>query len=97
VAVGLPLSIEGVDSDGNGDIDSYKSSSYVNGINSVNGGPSSAAVLTGPSRVAVDEYGSLYIADTGSNKIRMMEGKCPQLSPPYCKYMLLLEVSYTNM
>ena len=68
VAVGLPFSVV--------------LSGSVSGVNSVarkvsagDGGPSSSALLNGPSRAVVDSYGSIYIADTYNNKIRKMEGK----------------------
>jgi sugar lactone lactonase YvrE len=36
------------------------------------GGPALKAQLNGPMGIAVDQYGTLYIADTGNNRIRMV-------------------------
>lgn len=36
------------------------------------GGPATAALLTNPSGIAVDQSGNLYIADRGNNRIRMV-------------------------
>ena len=38
------------------------------------GGPATSALLAGPTGVAVDSAGNLYIADTRNNRIRMVSG-----------------------
>ena len=38
------------------------------------GGPSTSAKLNTPAGIAVDSAGSLYIADTGNNRVRKVEG-----------------------
>lgn len=37
------------------------------------GGPATNAMLSGPEDVAVDQFGNLYIADTGNNRIRRVD------------------------
>jgi sugar lactone lactonase YvrE len=44
------------------------------------GGPATAASLNNPSGVAVDSVGNLYIADTGDNRVRMVNVDTLQIS-----------------
>ncbi len=44
------------------------------GGSSGDGGPATAATLTGPVGVAFDGLGNLYIADTGSHRVRKVDG-----------------------
>lgn len=47
------------------------------------GGPATSAVLNGPSGVAVDGAGNIFIADTGNNRVREVLAQAPtaQVSP----------------
>ncbi len=48
------------------------------------GGPAAAAVLDLPSGAAIDSSGNIYIADTGNNRIRLVQSASPTFnaSPP---------------
>ena len=47
--------------------------------NAGNGGPAASATLSGPTDVAVDAAGNLYIADTGNSEIRVVSAAATSL------------------
>jgi len=65
-------------------VDSAGTISTVAGTNTAgfsgDGGPATSAQLAGPSGVAVDLVGNLFIADAGNNRIRMVEAST--VTPP---------------
>jgi len=46
------------------------------------GGPSTAALLSGPSDVKVDSQGRVFIVDSGNNRIRMLTPHAPEVTGP---------------